>query len=155
MTVYYCLYSILLVSGLIFVKRDNKIELQKKQNRNYTIFACLLLIALFALRHPSMGVDLGYGRSYGYLNQFKLISGKNWFSVFTDEFMNYERAYIILNKIIGIFTDDIQIFLFVITTIALIPIFYYIHKNSDDVVLSTVIFMGIPVFEMYFSGLRQ
>ena len=128
MTVYYCLYGVLLVTGLIITRKENKIELQKKQNRNYTIFACLLLIALFALRHPSMGVDLGYGSPYGYLGQFQYISEKSWLSVFTDKFTNYERAYVVLNKIIGIFTDDIQIFLFVITAIALIPIFYYIHK---------------------------
>ena len=155
MTVYYCLYGILLVSGLIFVKRDNKIELQKKQNRNYTIFACILLILLFAFRHPSMGADLGYNLNSGYLSGFKVISERNWYSVFTDKYMNYERAYIILNKLIGIFANDIQIFLFMIAITALIPIFYYIYKNSDDVVLSTVIFMGIPVFQMYFSGLRQ
>lgn len=155
MTVYYCLYGVLLVTGLIITRKENKIELQKIKNRNYTIFACILLIALFALRHPSMGNDLGYGYFYGYLGQFKYISEKSWISVFTEQFLQYERAYILLNKLIGIFTVDNQIFLLVITAIALIPIFYYIYKNSDDVVLSTIIFMGIPVFEMYFSGLRQ
>ncbi len=155
MTVYYCLYGILLATGLIFTRQEKRIDLQKKKNRNYTIFACILLISLFALRHPYMGIDLGYGSFYGYLGQFEYISEQSWLSVFTDDFMNYERAYVVLNKLIGIFTIDTQIFLFIITTIALIPVFYYIYKNSDDVVLSTIIFMGIPVFEMYYSGLRQ
>lgn len=127
---------------------------QPFQTRTLLLFFCLFL--LFALRHPSMGNDLHYGSGNGYLGSFSLISSFSWKKVFLiEKFMNYEKGYILFNKLVSIFSKNQQFFLAVVAFLGLYPIYQLFKKNSALPMLSYVIYFGLPVFLMMFSGLRQ
>ncbi len=124
-------------------------------NRRKAIYCGLIygfLILMVGLRHHTMGVDLaGYLKSYDRLHQM------SWKEVLgLESYLNYEKGYIIFNKIIAFFTfGNKQIFLLSCTFLTVFPVAYIIYKKSDDVLLSTVIYLGLPVFLLCFSGLRQ
>lgn len=120
------------------------------------ILEFILLFCIFALRHQSMGSDLSYETSYGYLGSFEIISMYSWREIFSIEsFKNYEIGYILFNKIVGSLYLNRQFFLGVTSFFILFPTFITIKRYSRNFELSVVILMGIPVFLQYFSGLRQ
>lgn len=103
-----------------------------------------------------MGIDLGYGTNYGYLASFNYLSKLSIKEIITmDGYLNYEKGYILLNSIIGLISKNQQFFLACCAFISLFPISYIIWKKSDSVCLSYIIYVGLPVFLLLFSGIRQ
>lgn len=153
MTVYFvfCLLSFLVYAVA------NRITLDKgKRDRFFCIFFFVGIFLLLALRHPSMGIDLGHDRYYGYLASFDKLSAMSWQEIFAlDEWLNYERGYVIFNKLIGSISQNRQFFLGVVSFISLLPVFFMIYRESKDRVLSCFIYLGLPVFCLLYSGLRQ
>lgn len=152
MTTYFMMYVLFFFFSWLF-KRFGRIEMYNKR----IALCCFFLVSLvIALRHPSMGGDLGDGKSFGYLHSFSEINSYTWKeTIELEEFLNYERGYIIFNKLVGSIFNNTQFFLGVCAVISIAPIFYVIYKQSVNVTLSTFIFLGLPVFMMLFSGLRQ
>ncbi|MBE5958506.1 MAG: EpsG family protein [Lachnospiraceae bacterium] len=131
-------------------------DIIEKRNEKVAIGGFIYLFLLFALRHPSMGNDLRYLEQNGYLGSFEKISSMSWKQIIVmKHFMNYEKGYILLNKIIGTIWDNQQFFLAVVAFISLYPIYRFIKSQSFSPYMSYIIFMGLPVFLMYYSGLRQ
>lgn len=123
-------------------------------------FLCILFFAgvflLLSLRHPSMGVDLGYNRWYGYLVSFEKLSVMSWKEIFSlTEWQNYERGYILFNRLVGVLSKNSQVFLSVCAGISLFPVGFLIYRRSKDPFLSCFIYLGLPVFTLLYSGLRQ
>ena len=54
---------------------------------------------MLALRHQSMGIDLRYTKYFGYLGRFDAIAETSWSDVFDVSIANYEKGYIIFNKL--------------------------------------------------------
>ena len=155
MKYYYLLYIILFLADSFFgqfYKED-----KDKQKKAFTLTAFLLVFLLFALRHPSMGVDLGYfGHKMGYLQSFDILNTYSWNEILKlESWLNYERGYIVFNKLVGSLYNNRQFFLGVCAFISLFPIFLYIRKKSTLPFLSVVILMGLPIFLVQLSGLRQ
>lgn len=116
----------------------------------FVVFTAILL--LVGLRHPTMGLDLA-----GYLQSYHRLHDMSWTDVFAlDSYLNYEKGYVIFNKIIATITfGSEQIFLFVCAMLATVPIGYTIYKKSQDTLLSTVIYLALPIFLIQYSALRQ
>ena len=150
---YLAAYGLTLAAGFLRTKRCET-ELHRK-NKNYCIAFAVIWVFLLGLRHPSMGVDLQYGSPYGYLGRFKYIASMRWVDVFTVRVQNYERGYILFNKILSLLGDHYQILLFTCALIAISLIAVWICLNSDYPGLSAVIYLGLPCFLINFSGLRQ
>jgi hypothetical protein len=102
-----------------------------------------------------MGVDLQYGSSYGYLGQFSYISELSWKYVFQDSILNYERGYVVFNKLVSLISDNQQFFLAACAVATMGPMIYNIYRKSYSPVLSVIIFMGLPTFLLQYSGIRQ
>lgn len=155
MLVYYWIYILLFFADTLcaMLYKDDK----EKQKKLYCFTAFMLIFILFALRHPGMGVDLGYWSKHGgYLGSFDALNTYSWDEILKlDEYLNYERGYIIFNKLVGSIYKNRQFFLAVSSFISLVPTFWYINKKSTLPFLSVVIFMGLPVFLMQYSGIRQ
>ncbi len=160
MTVYFLYYfAIVALYFLIFgksfalVRSDNSVKSGKKTNlkSNYIFITTILLILIFGLRNPEMGNDLkGYLPSFDRLNLF------SWKEIFKlHDFLNYEYGYIIFNKLVGSVFCNRQFFLFVCAAVSIIPIGYTIYKHSDYPLDSWFVYLGLPVFLLTFSGLRQ
>lgn len=152
MTTYFALYILIFLSTWVFRRVGRK----ETFNRRAAFCFFLLVSVVLALRHPSMGVDLGYNESFGYLTSFDKIHSFSWDKVLSlSQYLNYERGYVVFNKLVGSISEDPQFFLGVCAVISLAPIFYVIYKKSVDVTLSTFIYLGLPSFLILFSGLRQ
>lgn len=122
----------------------------------YALMAALALALLLGLRHPSMGVDLGYDTGGGYLESFQTISDLSWTEVLVlDAFQNYERGYLLLNKLIGSVSTHQQFFLLCCGLLSILPIGVMIGRYSRNCRTSFLIYLGLPAFLIAFSGLRQ
>lgn len=153
MLIYFILYLsialIVVLFDLLCIKSEHK-------NKYISLSIFILIFLLFALRHQSMGVDLNYLSSTGYLGSFDELSSYSWREVLQiDKFQNYEKGYIIFNKLIGSITKSRQIFMAVVAFISIFPVYRLIRKRSTSSGFSYVIYMGIPLFTLLFSGIRQ
>lgn len=153
MITYFALYALLFFSSWALKKFGKRYKYHKR----FTICGFVLVSSVIALRHPSMGWDLGYGNVFGgYLESFDRINGFSWQEVLNIErFQNYEYGYIVFNKLIGSICNNQQFFLAICAIVSIVPVFYFIYKRSDDSRLSVLIYLGLPVFMLLFSGLRQ
>ena len=152
MGVYLFVYAILGFMPIL-LKKTNTLE--RKTKKYGAVLGCILLVLLLALRHQSMGVDLDYKSEIGYLASFDKINKFTWAEVFTLQWRNYERGYILYNKLIGFIWNERQFFLAVSALVAILPIAIVIYKKSVNTFFSYIVYMGLPVFLMSFSGIRQ
>lgn len=117
-----------------------------------------LVFSLLAFRHPSMGRDLGYysESGTGYLQSFSYIASSKW-EVFCSirNYLNYEYGFVLLNRLVGVLWENSQFFLSVCAMLSLAPVAQVIAEKSCSPVLSWVIYLALPSFEILFSGLRQ
>lgn len=109
-------------------------------------FGILTIIAM--LRKYTVGIDLEiiYTPTF---EEIKNISFANLSKV------SIEIGYAFINKVLSLFTDDIQI-LIVFSSICTFPIYgWFIYKNSKDVVLSTLLFLITSTYFMSMNVVRQ
>ena len=153
MLVYIVFYCLIALFGVYTFRNRNR---DGKRPVWGIVLMILLYTALVALRHPSMGIDLHYGESTGYLASFhqiaqfsfrELISLENW--------QNYEWGYIILNKLLSYITTNDQILLIVCAVLSIIPIGILIGLYSMDYDFSMVVYLGLSLGLIVFSALRQ
>ncbi len=153
MTIYYILYILIFLSAEFCKRTGGTLE---QRQRGTAAIPALLLILVLGLRHPSMGIDLAYGKEKGYLWSFEMISKCSWHELFQlGGWQNYEWGYIFYNKILSYISTSYQCLLFVSAVISLLPVAVLFAKKSRDVVFSYIVYMGLPCFLMPFSGLRQ
>lgn len=153
---YYVTYLLLFL--LNNLAKNFRIDIQKRYNF-FCIGSLLVVGVLLSLRHQTMGVDLlGSNRkeSIGYLGAFDRINQYSWIEALSMEsFLNYEKGYVVFNKIIGSIFNNRQFFLCVCAFVSTFPIMTYIKDKSTNPLMSIVIYLGLPVFLLSFSGLRQ
>ena len=153
MLVYFILYVLLLLLACLLPRT------RMEEHTRRLVMACLVggtLVLLLGFRHPSMGIDLGDGRSFGYIHSFFEISSMSAGEILLrGGYLNYELGYVFLNKLIGLIWLNEQFFLFVTATLTVLPIVYVVYRRSENLLYSTVVYLGLPVFLLSFSGLRQ
>lgn len=152
MTVYFSIYLILGLA-IFYCKYIQLKDEDLSKAICFIGFNCLFL--MFALRHPSMGHDLRYMESYGYLGGFDFISNVDWSRILKITLRNYETGYIVFNKLVSIFSKERQFFMGACAFFSLLPVFYIIREKSVSPTQSIIIYMGLPVFQITYSGLRQ
>lgn len=155
MSIYYILYIYIILIASLFSK--SKYDLLKSNSliNTYVFFFVFLLLAL---RHWSMGIDLGYLNRYntGYIQSFETLSKYSWGEILNlKTFLNYEKGYIIFNKLISTIWHNRQFFLGACAFIGILPIALFVNRSSSLPGISWFIFLGLPVFMIHFSGLRQ
>lgn len=158
MTIYFCLYALIGLTVLLTTIKCEKVE-TKNKICCWVIFSLVFLIV--GLRHETMGVDLLKGSDYlgytGYLQSYDKIGRCSWLEIIKmDSFLNYEKGFIVFNKLIHVLSwGSRQVFLIVCAALSLFPLAYVFYKKSASPALSFVIYLGLPVFLLVFSGLRQ
>lgn len=155
MAIYYAAYAIICLVALIMQRATNS---DKRKNGVICAFGFLIFFLILALRHWSMGVDLGYysmGES-GYIYSFEVLNKYSWADIIKlKEYLNYERGYIIFNKLLGSIWNEKQFLLGVCAFINISVTGVFIYKRSKLPLMSWIVFLGLPSFLMFFSGLRQ
>lgn len=158
----YILWYVLTVVAWLFLKRcriqtntSGKERIAPQNNpvnrKIFLVISAGLLILIMGLRSQEMGVDLD-----GYLNSFERLGAQSWSDVLAlDSFLNYEKGYVLFNRFLWVITEERQILVFVCAVLSLVPMARMIYKNSQDPLLSLIVYVATPAFTIVFSGLRQ
>lgn len=142
MMIYIIILAIALLLGLLNPNRTNK----KRVRYVFVIFFLMTIIS--ALRKYTIGIDL-HNQYYELFTRAQFLS---WNEVGKTA---YDVGYVVFNKLIGVFTANPQ-WLIAIHAIIVIGISgWFIYRNSDDVVLSTFMFITGNVWFMYMNIMRQ
>ena len=153
MRIYYCLYILVLIIPYVVSRFNYDINVREKK---MAIWLSAVVILMIGLRHQSMGADLGYVSGNGYLSSFRYLSNCSWDEIWKmSSFMNYEKGYILYNKLISFISNDPQCLLIVSAILSIAPVGYVIYKYSYNQRFSWIIYLGMPCFLMNYSGLRQ
>lgn len=141
---YYLLVAIPLLSLILLTKFVNRETAQKS---SLVIFFGLLFLIL-SLRDLSVGTDI---------NTYKFYFLRIYFSDWKDlaSVTDLEIGYVLLNKIVSIFTSDFRWLLVIAAAITLIPICIVYKNETEYSEIMIVLFINLDVFVMMFSGLRQ
>jgi hypothetical protein len=114
------------------------------------LFAVLSFIQLFiisALRSSNIGND-----TQEYLELFQSINLNKDIALFSKRF---ELGYIILNKIIYLFSHESQSLLIITSFIILFMFIRFIYKTSSNIWLSIYLFVTLMFYYFILSGIRQ
>ncbi len=119
-----------------------------KDKRRYAVFCFGLMIIVSALRHYTVGRDL----ASHYYRMFSTIANLSWGQL---GLTSYDVGFAGFYKIISLFTQDPQ-WMIVIHSILVIGVSgWFIYRNSDDVRVSTIMFIAGNTWFMYLTMLRQ
>ncbi len=154
---YFILANIVAFSIYLYNKKHDIVKISESKIKIILVFFTFGIFAiLLALRHPSMGLDLQYGKPGGYLG---LVEYTGSFSLAMILFGNvpiaFERGYLLLSWIISKISLNYQFYLIVVSLISICPIGYVVYKKSKNIYLSWVVYMFLPVCILPFSGIRQ
>lgn len=152
MYVYIFLYLLILLS-VCYINRYNIPQI----NKGLFLVCAVAIILIVSLRHPSMGVDLQYGKYEGYLGAYLDLAKHTWKFFFAFEpYRNFETGYLFFNKLVAsISGTNIQVFLTFCAIVSMVPIFRLIYEESVYPLISLIIYLGLPTFMIVFSTLRQ
>lgn len=152
MTVYYLLYFSFL---FCYITCKNVMVFRNEKLIRAIIYG-LLVCGLIAFRHPSMGIDLGYRGTNGYLSHFQILSSLSFSQIVSlSSYLNYEKGYVFFNWFLGLFGNDYQVLLIACAMLSLIPVAYLFYKESVSLEISYIIYISLQSFLICYSGLRQ
>lgn len=136
------LLTILLVGVVIHPNRS------VKKKKNFIIFAFVLIIVVAALRASTVGLDL----SSHYYRMFTALQNISWSEIGST---SYEAGYVTFYKIVGMVTKNPQWMVAIHTIFVMGVSGWFIYRNSDDVLLSTFMFIAGNTWFMYMTMMRQ
>jgi len=134
MTIYIVELLILLLLGVLLYGKIIK-------NKTFVILAFTMMALVLGLRAPSVGEDTQH-----FIDIFNYARNVSWKKVFTSGTdvvyaivygvdLKVETGYLILNKIVGIFTDDGQWLIFIVAILTCGLFGKFILDNCEDVFL--------------------
>lgn len=147
MAIHLALLIWVIASGLYVYSVKKAGQKQKNKIFLWTSFTAIMFIT--SMRDITVGLDTQvYISAYNNLNE----STNSW------EERNWEKGYVILNKIIGkMSNNNAQIYLACVAAIILIGIGYFIIKNSNDISTFFPVFLFLTLNHYFTSmvSLRQ
>lgn len=143
MTVYLITFGILMLYGISINHNASK-----SRRKYYIIFAFTVLTVLSMVRSHNVGRDL---KSH-YFDSFYRVINMGWSEL---SGLAYENGYSAFNKVISLFTSNGQ-WMIAIHALFVVGITgWFIYKNSENVVMSTFLFITTNAWFMYMNIMRQ
>ena len=141
-------------------KGDDEAE-KKKRKILFIIIVCIQWILISGLRADFVGAD-----TFNYMEIFDKHINWSWNKVFLSLKNNYlksvasgsdeyEPGYILLEKVISVFTANHIAYKFIIAIIWMAALGRYLYLNSEDPCLSFVIYSGLFYNMFSLTGYRQ
>lgn len=112
-----------------------------------TIIIGTLISLLIGLRAENIGNDT--------TTYITIFNESNIYTDFLQPSNGFEIGFIILMRIIGLFTNNPHTCLLIVAFITIMPMIYIIFKYSPTPWFSIFLFAGLGYFTFYMSGLRQ
>lgn len=144
LTIYILVLAICLLFGMIF--NPNKNNMRKKI---YLLSVFGLIILFSSLRSYMIGIDL----KDHYYKAFVYYSDKSF-----DFFLShspYDKGYIFFYHFIYYFTKNPQVMIAIHSVIVFSIVGRFIYKNSNNVIMSSFVFIAYNSWFMYMTMLRQ
>ena len=137
------LHVIVAVLAVVYIYAPDR----RRGQKGLYFFLCCVVLFCSCYRTMVKGYDTEI-----YIEYFQMFRGLSWSESLQ---WGFEPGYIILNKIIGCFTEKSQVFLAVLSIITLVPIFCLIWRKSDNAILSLFVFVAVGNLFSSFAALRQ
>lgn len=144
---YYIMVLLPFLFSIVQFESQARQMISKKKNWPLLIFFTLYFL-LLALRAVEIGAD-----TFRYVEIYELVNVTDWADL--ANVRGSEMGYSILTKICSVIWDDPQFFLAVVALVTTVPIMILYFQESENSMVSMVLFITFPVFMMNFSGLRQ
>lgn len=168
----YVLYYIAITILFIFVSRYRfciypKVESstggqnsKKRQNAFFLVVASFFLVLILGFRSEYNGRDLHNSLGTGYFYFYDIINEDSFLEILQNfgkkKYANFEIGFVLFCKFIGTLCSNHQIMLFASAFVSIVPVGYYIYKNSKNPWLSMMVYTALPFFgPAYFSAIRQ
>lgn len=148
MIVYLLNSAIIILAGIIFFVRPRNSKNNTTKNI-YLVFVGLVLIIISGFRGDFSSDYVGYEEIFKFHNQF------SDFRLLLKYKYNVEIGYILVNWLIGRFTDN-TIWIFLMSSIIILSLHLKeIKKNSSNICLSVLLFATIGAYYTSFNIMRQ
>lgn len=149
MAIYYVGLIFTIILSIILTSKTVKVYPFYKHNVTYrrSLIAISPLFVIALLRW-NVGVDVVYGTGY-YFQEYKFIQNGG------GNLLHYETGFYFLMKICNFLHFNLYHFYFLVTTIFILCIIYYIYKNSSNITFSIILFFVSDLYLFSFSTLRQ
>lgn len=147
MVPYYLLAALPFLLSVIQFQSRAKMITEKSKNYPLVLFFVLYFF-LLAFRDITVGADTG-----AYETVFLNVSNTAWKDLY--EYKSSEVGYSVLNKLVSWLGGDYRAFLIVSSGIIVAPHIKLYYDYSDNSMVSLSLFMVLPIYLMYFSGVRQ
>lgn len=142
MAVYLILMAIVLV--LAYPLIEHKPSIGKKLCYVIVTFAAMYLISIFRY---GLGNDY-----YSYIYIFRNIQDSSGLAIFN---LGYEPAFTVITKLISLFTSNINVLYAIYALLILVPTAYAIFRYSENIWMSTMMFISLTFFYCSLSFIRQ
>lgn len=142
MAVYLILMAIVLVLAYPLIER--KPSIGKKLCYVIVTFAAMYLISIFRY---GLGNDY-----YSYIYIFRNIKDASGLAIFN---LGYEPAFTVITKLISLFTSNINVMYAIYALLILVPTAYAIFRYSENIWMSTMMFISLTFFYCSLSFIRQ
>lgn len=141
MLIYLLSVFFIIFIGLIFNYKN------RKQKKIYLIISFFILITIACIRDNNVGVD-----TEQYVRNYKVISSLDFSELSS---LRYELGFSYLCKILSNFSENPQILIIVTSIFINISVLRFIYKNSDNVLLSTILYVIMNFYFSYMNIMRQ
>lgn len=151
----FCLIVLFFIFFSSYLKKGNETRIKN----NYIKVICVIFILLSGLRNLGVGEDT-YGYYLDYENT-KLISWNDLFYNLIQFYQNNEGkdvGYPIFVKFTQIFSDNFQVYLFLVAIIFYFSFYNFLNKNTNriiDAFLALIIFYVLFFYVFSITAIRQ
>lgn len=163
MTVYILNIFLILIWGFVLTY----INPTRRKKAAFCTIASFQWILLSGLRHPSVGPD-----TENYMYSFSASGRFSWQELFNAFFRFYFKneekivlsdgtalskdvGFTLFEKLIHVFTDNPQVYLFIVAVVIFSSLGYFIYKNADDPCFAYILFSTLFYSFFAITGLRQ
>lgn len=164
MNIFLLNYILMLIEAAILIynpkyKDNSNREDELRRKKKFIILVCCQWILISGLRADLVGND-----TINYMRHFDMHSQLSWNTVLSnfynyyiegDESLEFEPGFILFEKVLSVFTDNHEVYKFVVAIIFMGSMGRFVYKNSKNPLLSFLLYDGLFYNMFSLTGYRQ